>query len=164
CARPRRRSSITSGVREIEAFVDQGKVRNDVAGHRQGQRGPILKRRRFDVAARDFAVADSHPVKQFSPRRFDGRQSLGVPRYWYRRKHRSCRKTLQRFQDQARGYGGLVDADTRARQYISILVLWDVDVEVAIAAARMIATNVNSDSAGARRWPHHRQLPGNFGG
>src|ERR1035441_10398886 len=69
-------SSITSGVREIEAFVDQGKVRNDVAEHSQRQRGPILKRRRLDVAARDFAVADSHPVKQLSTRRFDGRQSL----------------------------------------------------------------------------------------
>src|ERR1035437_7771033 len=135
-------SSITSGVREIEAFVDQGKVRNDVAGHSQRQRGPILKRRRLDVAARDFAVADSHPVKQLSARRFDGRQSLGVPRRWHRHEHRSRRKILQRFQDEARGNGGLVDADARARQHISILVLWDIDVKVAIAAAPAIATAV----------------------
>src|SRR5208282_43810 len=149
---------------EIKAFVDQGEVRNDVAGHRQGQRGPILKRWRLDVAARDFAVADSHPVKQLSPRRFDGRQSLGVPRRGHRCEHRSRRKILQRFQDQTRGYGGLVDSYARAGQYISILILRNVDVEVAIAAAGMIATNVHSDSAGARRWPDYRELTGNFGG
>ena len=42
--------------------------------------------------------------------------------------------------------------------------MWDVHVDVAIAAAGMIATEVKSDSAGARRRPDDRQLPGDFGG
>ena len=70
-------------------------------GMARRQRGPILKRRRFDVATGDFPVAYSHPVKKLAPWRFDCRQSLCVSREWHGDKNRSRRKFLQRFIDQA---------------------------------------------------------------
>src|SRR5581483_5063115 len=65
-------SEIIAGIREIEALIDQRKIRDDVADRGPLNRGPIYERRIADFTAVDRAIrAGHHHVENFAAPTFD---------------------------------------------------------------------------------------------
>src|SRR5262249_11468533 len=73
------RSSIGSGIRQVEAFVHDRKIGNNVAEDGFAQGRPVLQRWIFYLAAREaIARQDANPMVDLSAPAFDVTESRAV--------------------------------------------------------------------------------------
>src|ERR1051326_73469 len=60
-------STVGAGIGKIEAFVYDRKIRDNISQDRLAERGPILQRGIFDLAASETVIASgANPVENFS--------------------------------------------------------------------------------------------------
>src|ERR1051326_8909826 len=77
-------SAVSARIREVETFVYDGKIGNNVSENRLGYRGPILQRRLFALAAGEpVSCRRANPMKNLPTPAFDVPQCGPIRRYCF---------------------------------------------------------------------------------
>src|SRR4029079_5614248 len=123
-------SQIVASIGQIEALIDQRKVRNDISDDSPLDRRPIRERWIPHLAAMDIAIFSDHDaIEDVSPPAFDRRESpFSRARLMTRRRQQWARRNfVTNFTHQTDRFMDLVHAYTHAFADIAIAIAHDVD-------------------------------------